>query len=93
LIVDLFLEDLMSTVISDKLLLIGKLIQSGVEQKQAESIVMVIVQTQDQLVTKQDFEIALAPIKADLSVNKWMMGVLLAGVVSLVLKAFFSLIF
>ena len=32
---------------------------------------------------------ALAPIRADLAVLKWMMGVLLAGVLSLVMKTFF----
>jgi hypothetical protein len=38
---------------------------------------------------KAALEKALAPIRTDLAVLKWMIGVLLAGVVSLVLKAFF----
>ncbi|MGX2032636.1 MULTISPECIES: hypothetical protein [Methylocaldum] len=45
--------------------------------------------THTQSVTKTDLETALAPIRTDLAVLKWMMGVLLAGVLSLVLKAFF----
>ncbi|MGZ8163771.1 MAG: hypothetical protein ACXWTT_12985 [Methylobacter sp.] len=39
--------------------------------------------------TKDDLEIGLSPIKTDLAVLKWMLGVLLAGVMSLVLKTFF----
>jgi hypothetical protein len=34
-------------------------------------------------------DIKLAPIFTDLAILKWMLGVLLAGVLSLVLKAFF----
>ena len=40
------------------------------------------------LVTKTDLDLALAPIRTDLAVLKWRMGVLLAGVISLVIKAF-----
>ena len=43
----------------------------------------------DELVTKTNLEIKLSPILTDLAVLKWMMGVSLAGVLSLVLKAFF----
>jgi hypothetical protein len=39
----------------------------------------------DILATKID----LAPIKVELLVVKWMLGVVLAGIVSLILKAFF----
>ena len=45
----------------------------------------------DELVTKTYLDIKLSPIITDLAVLKWMMGVLLAGVLSLVLKAFFKL--
>jgi hypothetical protein len=44
---------------------------------------------QNNLVTKSDLEIALSPLKTDLAVIKWMMGIIIAGIVSLVLKAFF----
>jgi hypothetical protein len=40
-------------------------------------------------VTKKDLQLELAPVRSDLAVLKWMMGVLLAGVLSLILKAFF----
>lgn len=52
-------------------------------------MVRVIVDSQNELLTKTDLEIALAPIRTDLAVLKWMMGVVLAGVLSLILKTFF----
>ncbi|MGZ8175656.1 MULTISPECIES: hypothetical protein [Methylobacter] len=59
-----------------------------------------IAEVQDGLVTKHDLIEAKNEIKADMNVrferidgelklNRWMLGVLLAGVISLVLKAFF----
>jgi len=41
------------------------------------------------LATKQDLQIELAPVKADLTLVKWMLGVLLGGVMALILRAFF----
>jgi len=60
----------------------------------------VIAEAQYGLVTKHDLIETKNEIKADLNVrferidgelklNRWMLGVLLAGVISLVLKAFF----
>jgi len=62
--------------------------------------VRIIAEAQDGLVTKHDLTEAKNEIKADMKVrfkridgelklNRWMLGVLLAGVISLVLKAFF----
>ena len=59
-----------------------------------------IAEAQDGLVTNHDLTEAKYEIKADMNVrfesidgelmlNRWMLGVLLAGVISLVLKAFF----
>ena len=59
-----------------------------------------IAEAQDGLVTKHDLTEAKNEIKDDMNVrferidgelklNRWMLGVLLAGVISLVLKAFF----
>jgi hypothetical protein len=42
------------------------------------------------LLTKDDLEISLSPLKTDLAVLKWMIGILIAGVMSLVLKTFFT---
>lgn len=55
------------------------------DMPQAESIVRVIAEAQDGLATKHD----LFEVKNDLRLNRWMLGVLLVGVISLVLKAFF----
>ena len=79
----------MATVTFDTLELVEKLKSAGIPQGQAETMVRFIAEAQNRLVTKDDLEIALVPFKTDLAVIKWMMGVLLAGVVSLVLKAFF----
>lgn len=79
----------MATITFDTLLLADKLRASGMPQEQAEAVVRSIAEAQTQLVTKSDLETALAPLRTDLAVLKWMMGVLLAGVISLVLKAFF----
>jgi len=60
----------------------------------------VIAEAQDGLVTKHDLTEAKNEIKAgmnvrfesidgELKLNRWILGVLLAGVISLVLKAFF----
>lgn len=59
-----------------------------------------IAESQDGLVTKHDLTEVKNEIKAEINVrfesidgelklNRWMLGVLLAGVISLVLKAFF----
>lgn len=60
----------------------------------------VIAEAQDGLITKHDLTEAKNEIKPDMNVrferidgelklNRWMLGVLLAGAISLVLKAFF----
>jgi hypothetical protein len=68
---------------------VDKLKSAGIPQEQAEAVVRTIAEVQTQLVTRTDLEMALTPIKTDMAVLKWMMGVMLAGVASLVLKAFF----
>ena len=73
-----------------------KLRAVGVSQEHADAFVRAIVESQDNLVTKDILEIALSPIKTDLAILKadsvtlkWMMGVLIAGVMSIVIKTFF----
>ena len=90
----------MTTITFDTLELVDKLKTAGIPQEQAEAVVRVIAEAQDGLVTKHDLTEAKNEIKADMNVrferidgelklNRWMLGVLLAGVISLVLKAFF----
>lgn len=79
----------MSAVTFDTLELTDLLRTSGIEQKQAEAIVKSIVKSHEELVTKGHLDLKLAPIYTDLAVLKWMMGLLLGGVLSLVMKAYF----
>lgn len=41
------------------------------------------------ILTRQDLRAELAPIRADLLLLKWMVGALVGGVLSLVIKVFF----
>ena len=79
----------MATVTFDTLKLVEQLKLAGIPPEQAEAVVRVIAAAQDELVTKAHLDAALAPLRTDLAVLKWMMGVLLAGVISLVMKTFF----
>ena len=90
----------MTTITFDTLELVDKLKTAGIPQEQAEAVVRVIAEAQNGLVTRHDLTEAKNEIKADMNVrferidgelklNRWMLGVLLAGVISLVLKAFF----
>jgi len=80
----------MTTITFDTLELVDKLKTAGIPQEQAEAIVRVIADAQETLVTKDYIDNKLAPIYTDLAALKWMMGILIAGVLSIVLKTFFS---
>ena len=80
----------MTTITFDSLELVDKLKTAGIPQEQAEAVVRVIADAQHRLVTKDDLEIALSPLKTDLAVLKWMIGILIAGVMSIVIKTFLS---
>jgi hypothetical protein len=41
-----------------------------------------------ELATKQDLQIEVAPLRADMLRMKWMIGILITGVLSLVTKTF-----
>ncbi|MCX7097085.1 MAG: DUF1640 domain-containing protein [Methylococcales bacterium] len=86
----------MTTITFDTQEAVIKLKAVGVSQEHADAFVRAIVESQNSLVTKTDLELALTPIKTDLAVLKadsitlkWMMGVLIAGVMSIVIKTFF----
>ena len=82
-------ENPMPTIRVDTLPRVDKLKAAGFPPEQAEAVVRAISEAQSALVTKADLEQALAPLRTDLTVLKWMMEMLLAGVMSLVLKGFF----
>ncbi len=81
----------MSTVTFDTHKFVRRLKESGFDEKQAEALIdaMQAAITDSELLTRKDLQIELAPLKADISLVKWMLGVLLGGVAALVLKAFF----
>ena len=82
----------MTTVTFDTLELVDKLKSAGVPQNQAEAVVRVIAESQDELVTREHLDNALArelaPLRTELAVLKWMIGVVIGGVVALIIKAF-----
>jgi hypothetical protein len=87
----------MATIAFDTQDAVIKLGAVGVPQEHADAFVRAIVEFQDNLVNKAILEIALSPIKTDLAILKadsvtltWMMGVLIAGEMSIVIKTFFK---
>ena len=54
-------------------------IHAEYQDEEAEAVVPVIGDARHRLVTKDDLEIALSPLKTDLAVLKWMIGIQLQG--------------
>jgi hypothetical protein len=83
----------MATSSFDTYKLVDRLRAAGFNDQQAEAVVRVLAESQETLVTRDYLDLkleqGLSPIRAELLVVKWMLGVLLAGVLSLILKAFF----
>ena len=82
----------MSTVAFDTLKFVKTLEASGIDNKQAEAIANAYrdASADQELLTKKELQIELAPIKAELQVMKWMSGLIIGGVVVLILKSFFN---
>jgi Tfp pilus assembly ATPase PilU len=80
----------MTTMTIDTLKLADKLESAGFNRDQAAAVVRAIAESQDELVTTKDLDIALAPIKTDLAVLKWGMVLIIAGVAAQLFKAFFQ---
>ena len=81
----------MSAITFDTLKFTKKLKEAGFAEAQAEAVAGAFLEATSEadLATKQDLQIELAPVKADLTLVKWMLGVLLGGVMALILRAFF----
>lgn len=81
----------MSSITFDTHKFVRKLQEAGFDEKQAEGLTEAMRSAIDEseLVTKQDLQIELAPIKADLNLLKWMMGALVAIAVANFSKQFF----
>jgi hypothetical protein len=81
----------MASVTFDTHKFVRRLREAGFQEDQAEALTDALRFAIDdsELVTRKDLQIELASIKSDLSVIKWMLGLLLGGVAALVLKSFF----
>jgi hypothetical protein len=81
----------MSTITFDTHLFVRRLKEAGFDEKQAESLseAMRAAIDESELVTKKDFQIELAPIKADLNLLKWMIGALIAMTIANFAKQYF----
>lgn len=83
----------MATISFDTFRLVDRLKPAGFSEQQAEAVMRVIGEAQEALVTRDYLDLKLekefSPLRAELLLIKWMMGVLLAGVLSLIMKAFF----
>ena len=83
----------MATITFDSLKISDKLKASGFTAEQAEAVVRVIAEAQDELVTKKDLDVALSPLKIDLAVLKaeinqikWMLGFVIGGLIAVLAK-------
>ena len=88
----------MTTVTFDTHKFIRKLEEAGFESRQAEAVAdaFTAAQGEAEVATRLDIERLVAKLDArferidgELRLNRWMIGVLLAGVASLVLKTYF----
>jgi hypothetical protein len=81
----------MTTITFDTLRFTRTLEKAGLPTEQAEAISTAFKEAsgEAELATKRDIEKLEHKMDKDLTLLKWMMGVLLAGVISLVMKQFF----
>ncbi|MGH8470579.1 MAG: DUF1640 domain-containing protein [Gammaproteobacteria bacterium] len=81
----------MTSVTFDTLKFVERLKASGMPDTEAKAIAEAFrdAQSDAELVTKKDLQIELAPLKGDLLLLKWMMGMVLGGVLALILRSFF----
>jgi hypothetical protein len=81
----------MTTVTFDTLKFVERLKAARLPDEQARAVAEAVRDAQGEadLATRKDLQIELAPIKADIMILKWMIGLVLGGVVALILKAFF----
>ena len=85
----------MATITFDSLRIADKLKAAGFTTDQAETVVRVIAEAQDDLVTRKDLDAALSSLKTDLAVLKtevtqikWMLGFVIGGVIAVLAKLF-----
>ncbi len=87
----------MTTITFDTQELVNELETSGFTRQQSEKVVSVLKKSQGELVTKADLretelriDSRFERVDGELKLNRWMLGAILAGVLSIVIKTFFS---
>ena len=85
----------MVAIALDTLRVSKRLRDAGFSEPQAETVTTILSETPDSavkdLVTKQDLQFELAPIRADITLLKWMVGMNTALVVGVLVKLFVAL--
>jgi len=83
----------MATITFDSLRVADKLKSAGFTSEQAEAVVLVIAEAQDDLVTIKDLDASLSPLKTDLAVLKtevtqikWLLGLVIGGIIAVLVK-------
>jgi hypothetical protein len=88
----------MAAITFDTHKIVRKLRTAGFEEAQAEAVADAFADAQGQsdLVTKRDIselrrdiDVRFERLDGELKLNRWMLGILIVGVMSLVLKSFF----
>jgi hypothetical protein len=81
----------MTTITFDTLKFVHRLRDAGIPESQAEAIAEAFKEAsgEAEVATKRDVERPELKFDAEMRLVKWMLGLLLAGVMSLILKAFF----
>jgi hypothetical protein len=82
-----------ATITFNTLRVADKLKSAGFTAEQAEAVVRVIAEAQEDLVTIKDLDAALSPLKTDLAVLKtevsqikWMLGFVIGGIIAILAK-------
>jgi len=81
----------MATVTFDTLKFANRLKAAGVADKQAEAEAAALAEALGEVdvATKRDLKELELKITGELTLIKWMLGILLGGVIALIIKAFF----
>ncbi|MDD4944820.1 hypothetical protein [Rhodoferax sp.] len=83
----------MSRITFDALKLSDRLKSAGFSADQAETVLRVIAEAQDELVTNKGLDTALSPLKTDMAMLKtevsqikWMLGLVIGGIIAVLVK-------
>jgi hypothetical protein len=79
----------MSTITFDTLSFTRRLREAGFDERQAETVIRVVADAQDNLVTRDQLQIELAPIRASLDKLVWMVGAVMGLAIANFAKQYF----